>query len=163
MQKKRREKDKAVHRLLILSCSARKHQVAGEVAAWDLYDGVAFRVLKQLQKEGRFPEDVDILILSARYGLIRPHDKITFYDQRMNRRIAEHQAPHNCALLRRMMSAGKYTEVFVNVGRTYLLALHPFATWVSPSVKIVVAAGGIGRKLRQMKQWLLRSATTCDN
>ncbi|MFQ6090229.1 MAG: hypothetical protein ACE5LD_02175 [Candidatus Bipolaricaulia bacterium] len=35
-------------KLLILSCSQRKHKVEGKVRAWDLYDGVNFRVLKEI-------------------------------------------------------------------------------------------------------------------
>ena len=93
------------HRLLILSCSARKHAVTGKVAAWDLYDGVAFRVVKRLQRDGRFPDNVDILILSAQHGLIRPYHKISFHDLRMTKELASQQAPHDRSILMRIPSA----------------------------------------------------------
>ena len=145
------------HRLLILSCSARKHRVTGEVTAWDLYDGVAFRVVKQLQREGQFPDDVHVLILSAQYGLIPPHRKISFYDLRMTQELAVRQATRNCMRLRTARHRGSYREVFVNAGQTYLAGLQPIAAWLLDGVTFRVASGGIGQKLHEMKWWLLSS------
>jgi|FaiFalDrversion2_1042247.scaffolds.fasta_scaffold00701_3 hypothetical protein len=153
----RKRKSKSVNndlRLLILACSARKCAVTGKVAAWELYDGIAFRVVKRLQREGRFPNDVDILILSGRYGLIHPTRKIKFYEQRMTYEGAKRQAKRNCALLRRLFNNRGYSKVFVNVGKTYLAALQPVETWLPQGVALTIAEGGIGRKLKLMKQWL---------
>lgn len=144
------------HRLLILSCSARKHAIRNKVKAWNLYDGVSFRVVKKAQREERMPTDVDILILSAKHGLIHPTTKIAFYDQRITRNIAMQQAIKNCALLCRFLQSGRYVEVFANVGKTYLAALQPIEAWLPNRVKLIVPGGGIGQKMRQMKQWLLR-------
>lgn len=140
--------------LLILGCSARKRFTKGKVAAWDLYDGVAFRVVKRLEREGRLPDNVEILILSARYGLIRPKTKIEFYDQRMTPELARCQASYNCVFLRRLLKRGRYQEVFVVAGRTYLAALKPFEAWLPSGVQLSMAGGGIGQKLRKMKSWV---------
>ena len=142
-------------RVLILSCSARKYALSGKVLAWDLYDGVAFRVVKRLQHEGLFPGDVEILILSAQYGLIRPYNKISFYDLRMTKQLASRQAMRNSAILRKVFSNGNYREMLVIAGKTYLAALDPFAAWLQDDVTLVIAEGGIGRKLQQLKAWLL--------
>lgn len=152
---RKQSEEKPNRRLLILSCSARKHPVTGKVVAWELYDGVAFRVVKRLQREGRFPNDVDILILSARYGLIRPNREIAFYDQRMTRDIALHQVTRNRALLHRLLRSGHYKEVFINAGQTYLAALQKVESWLPEGVKLTIAEGSIGRKMQQMKVWLL--------
>ncbi|MCS7242945.1 DUF6884 domain-containing protein [Candidatus Caldatribacterium sp.] len=143
-----------VRRLLIMSCSSRKHKVVGTVRAWDLYDGVAFRLVKKLQREGKFPEDVDILILSARYGLISPTEEIEFYDQQMTHTTACEQVQHNVLTLQHILSVRNYREVFMVAGSTYLEALRPFAAWVPVGVKVTVASGGIGEKLQKMKRWL---------
>jgi hypothetical protein len=44
-------------RLLVLSCSARKHRTPHPVPAWYRYDGVLFRLCKRLEADRRFPED----------------------------------------------------------------------------------------------------------
>jgi Peroxide stress protein YaaA len=142
-------------RVLILSCSARKYALSGTVLAWDLYDGVAFRVVKRLQREGLFPGDVEILILSAQYGLIRPHDKISFYDLRMTKELAAQQAMRNSVILHKVLSNGNYREMLVIAGKTYLPALDPFMAWLQGNITLVIAEGGIGLKLQQLKAWLL--------
>ena len=147
--------------LLILACSSRKHTIMGDVTAWDLYDGIAFRGVKKAQRETWFPNDVDILILSAKHGLIHPTRKITFYDQQMTRVLAACQAVHNCAFLRRFLRTRSYMEVFVNAGQTYLTALQPIETWLPHGITLTVASGGIGRKMQQMKAWLL-SKSRCQ-
>jgi hypothetical protein len=141
--------------VLILSCSARKYALSGKVLAWNLYDGVAFRVVKRLQREGLFPGDVEILILSAQYGLICPYDKISFYDLRMTKELASRQAVHKSAILRTVLSNGNYREMLIIAGKTYLAALDPFAPWLQGNVTLVIAEGDIGRKLQQLKAWLL--------
>ncbi len=141
--------------LLILSCSARKYAVTGKVAAWDLYDGVAFRVVKRLQREGRFPDGVNMLILSAQHGLIEPSQPIAYYDQRMTQTTADKQAASNCSMLRELLCSNAYDEVFLNLGKTYFAALQPVEDWLPPCTKLTVAQGGIGCKLQQMKKWLM--------
>ena len=69
-------------RLLLLGCSERKRRVRGSVPAIDLYDGPHFRSLRRLQMAGSIPSDV--IILSAKYGLLRPQDLIHDYDRRLN-------------------------------------------------------------------------------
>lgn len=145
--------------LLILSCSARKHVVTGKVTAWNLYDGVVFRMVKRLQREGRFPTDVYILILSARHGLIHTNSKTAYYDQRMTKDLAVQQSSRNIVLLRNIMKAANYHEVFILAGRTYLAALHPVETWLSNGVKLTIAEGGIGQKMQLLKRWLLYTDT----
>lgn len=150
----------AQRRLLILSCSARKHAFTVPVEAWKLYDGVAFRVIKRLQREGCMPADVDILILSARHGLVCPTRKMMTYDERMTPTVSVHQAKSNCKFLRHYISLDKYGEVFLNVGRDYLLALYPIETWLPNSLAMTIASGGIGQKLQQLKRWLLNNSTS---
>jgi hypothetical protein len=148
-------------RLLILSCSARKHVVVDKVTAWELYDGVAFRMIKKMQREGQLPNDaVDILILSAQHGLIRPNRKIAFYNRRMTEDLAAQQAPRNVSALRALLSKEDYHEVFVFAGQIYLAALQPIEAWLPRNVKLTLAGGGIGRKVQRMREWLLERR--CD-
>jgi hypothetical protein len=145
-------------RFLILSCSARKHAVTDKAAAWDLYDGVAFRVVKRLQREGLFPYDMDILILSAQHGLIQPQHKIASYNLRMTKELASQQVARNRSILRAALCDNKHRDVFVMAGKTYLAALEPITAWLPMGVPLTMAEGGIGRKMRRLKAWLLEKA-----
>ena len=156
-------------RLLILSCSDRKNDVAPDSpqqlfdfmttrrarspAAWDVYDGVAFRVVKRCQREGTFPPDVDIVILSAKYGLITPEREITHYDLKMTPELAGRQRATNVRLLREMLRERTYREIFLMMGRTYLQALEPLDEWVG-GVKIIHEPADIGVMLGKLKAWL---------
>ena len=51
--------------LLIMSCSKTKKHLEN-VPAIELYDGQAYRVMRK-----RSPENLEILIISAQYGIIR--------------------------------------------------------------------------------------------
>lgn len=144
-------------RLLILSCSARKRLCAGKIPAWDLYDGVMFRVVKRLQRSGQFPDDVEIIILSAKHGLIMPSQPIEWYDQKMTLQTSAQQAELNSQKLRSVIARGTFEEVFLCLGRAYLNALLPFEKWLPSNIHIKIAEGGIGCKMRQLRQWLLRA------
>jgi len=109
-----------------------------------------------MQREGQFPNDVDILILSAQHGLIRPNRKIAFYNQRMTKDSAARQAPGNIGFLHALPNKEGYSEVFIFAGQSYLAALQPIETWLPNDAKLIVADGGIGQKMQQVKRWLLR-------
>lgn len=149
--------ERELRRLLILSCSARKRPATDKVLAWDLYDGVAYRVVKRVQRCGQFPADVDIVIISAKYGVIGPQEYIESYDLRMNANIAKTQAPENRADLRNILLRTNYREVFVIAGETYIMSLEPLESWLIPGTLFGIAEGGIGKKNAALKAWLSAS------
>lgn len=156
-------------RLLILSCSDRKNDVAPDspqqlfsfmttrrarsLAAWEIYAGVAFQVVKRCQREGEFPPDIDIVILSAKYGLITPEREITYYDLKMTPELAGRQREANVRLLGEMLRAKSYREIFLMMGRTYLNALEPLEAW-GTGLKIIHEPADIGIMLGRLKAWL---------
>jgi len=140
--------------LLILSCSARKRSTHAKVRAWELYEGVAFKLLKRRIKEKKLSEKLDILILSALYGLIRAEEYIEWYDKKMTCQDAAAQAEKNAAIMRQILRQNSYEEVFIFGGRTYLAALQPVESWLPVQIKLHVASGGIGQKLKQLREWL---------
>lgn len=87
MASPRRRKTEA-RRLLIMACSSRKSPAFGLLPAIERYDGVAFRVVKRLLRIVQFPPDVDVMILSAKYGLIGQDEPIGDYDLQMTPELA---------------------------------------------------------------------------
>jgi hypothetical protein len=129
---------------------------SGLLPALERYDGVAYRIVKKLQRHGQYPEDVDLLVLSAKYGVINHDRPIPHYDLRMTRGRALELADASRDFLIRLLKGRSYGEVFISAGKDYLLALEPFDAWCG-SVSVRVNKGSIGIQLKGLKRWLLRA------
>jgi hypothetical protein len=140
--------------LLIISCSARKKNL-GRTTAWQCYDGMTFRILKKIDRDGGLPGNLDIAIVSAKYGLLSPQSPIEYYDQKMTRTDATRMRPQVLEGLSRLMLQNRYAEVFVNMGKQYLPAIEGLDQRL-PGVHVVYATGGIGQKGAAMKRWVMR-------
>lgn len=144
-------------RLLIVSCSQRKLDDPDPLPALDRYDGVNFRVIKKAMREGRWPQNLDLLILSAEHGLVDPSQLIRPYDRRMTAKRGAYLAGEVGEALARRFRETPYEEVFVNAGKDYLPALRLLEELHSPGSVVTYAEGGIGRKMAAMKRWIERS------
>lgn len=143
-------------RLLLLSCSKAKRQSTGKVAALDLYDGPSFRVLRRFLSTAECKTNLDVIILSARYGFITPQKRIAAYDVRMA--PGGGPTPNKLRAQLSAFTTGKYySEVFLNLGADYLSRLPDLETVLEGSPAILTAQGRIGEKLHGMKQWLFNS------
>lgn len=147
------EKDKANKNLLIISCSKRKKKVRGKVKAWDLYDGVIFRVLKKIERENGLPKNLDILILSAKYGFIKPSDLIRYYDYRLNSTSNKRSFLMG---LKEHIKNDTISNVFVCLGKDYLKVLEGLETIFPNGTKFTYVSGGIGLKMSFLKNWVLK-------
>ena len=72
-------------KLLIVSCSASKCPDPGDMEAFDRYTGDMY---KSMKKVGVPEENVDLAIMSAKYGLIRRDTPIPTYNVKMDKEIA---------------------------------------------------------------------------
>lgn len=140
--------------LLIVACSRRKRPGTGALPALERYDGVNYRILRKARREDRWPKTVDLLILSARHGLLEPGVPIEWYEQRMTPQQATQIRPMVIETLAKRLEAGVYDEVFLNVGRSYRLALEGWETTLRPGTHVLWAKGGIGQKASAMLRWL---------
>jgi hypothetical protein len=144
-------------RALLLACSARKSQAPGLIPALERYDGPAYRMLRRRQREGRLGTDLQVWILSARYGLIEAGALIASYDQKMTCARALELSAHadfaeDGPFARALEALPAGAELFVNLGQLYLPAVA--ARLASPHLIVRYAAGGLGYRLQQMGHWL---------
>lgn len=139
--------------LLLVACSQRKRTDPEPLPAIDRYDGVNFRMIRKLRRQGELPTNLDILIISAKYGLLRGDDPITWYDQRMTRQRALELQASTSNNLDSILRTAAYQEIFVNLGKDYMPALKNSEAFMN--TKVTYAAGGIGRRMAQLRTWLL--------
>lgn len=145
--------DPAPRYLLILGCSSRKRHDSGLLPALTRYDGVNYRVLGRARREGRLPNNLDILIISAEYGVLAPDDLIPDDDRLMTPARARELQPTVSAELDSRLADTTYAGVFVNLGTTYLLTVEGSGRFRALS-NVTYAEGGIGQKMGHMKRWL---------
>ena len=140
--------------LLLVSCSQRKNSDSGLLPAIERYDGVNFRVLRKAQREGYFAENLDILILSAKYGLIESDYPIEDYECKMTEGRALILQSEVSSSLDSHLNRNDYREIFLNLGKTYLIAIELSDGIRRADQRILYTTGGIGCKMSQMKKWL---------
>lgn len=135
---------------MILGCSATKLQNDEPLPAVIRYDGPVYRVFQSYLRESRWPTNLSVGVLSAKYGLIGGLTHIHDYDLRMNRGMAlKHRERSTQTLVE--WSKGHKNISFV-LGKDYLPALNLDA--LSKTKNINVLEGGIGYKLSQLHNLL---------
>lgn len=133
--------------LAIIPCSKRKKEL-GSGPAIELYDGPFYRILR------KYPlSNLDILIISAKYGLISSEDVILNYDLKMTGRIASELSDSVSKKLNEKVGASQYKEIFINLGQIYMLSLGDISHIVKNNV-CIIAEGQIGERMHQLKEWL---------
>ena len=141
-------------RLLILSCSERKHNSRELLPAIERYNGPMFFVLRRFLRD--CPEKarlLDVYILSAAHGLIPASQPIALYDQKMIQYRASELQPHVLATFGELMQ-NNYTSLCIVMGKTYFAALEGWWDLAPTNLALMVAKGPMGVKQAQLKNWL---------
>jgi hypothetical protein len=136
--------------LLIQSCSDTKKDVEKPVQALDLYDGYFFRIIKKTVRTGQFQPGIDIIIISAKHGVVKPDDEIEYYDQRMGTERARELNADVVDAIADKVAEEDHEKVWINVGEDYLPAVDGLETTVDVPV-IHIEGSGIGMKGKQLK------------
>ena len=144
-------------RLLIVPCSQRKITTDIPTAAINVYDGPFYRLLRKNIPIFDNNNGLDIYIISAKYGLIEPLHEIQTYDQKMDDKQAKRLKPKIRERLLKIIKDKTYSEIYVNTGKSYSLALEGFQGNVkrySPNTLFRMGHGKIGQRLHDMKEWI---------
>lgn len=141
--------------LLIISCSGRKIKTPGAIPAYQRYDGQMYRVIAKAQREAYFPKDVlDIVIISAKFSFLKWDDKIADYEQLMTDKQADTLRASVQDDLKSFLDGKDYDTMYINLGAKYRKTLEDF-DWDEYFSEVIEAEGGIGKKLAQLKGWLI--------
>ena len=139
--------------LLVQSCSKSKKQTSEPISALDLYSGYFFKIIKKSRREGAVNSDIDLCILSAKYGFVKPDEKIATYDRRMDVQRATELGPTMRQELREHISEIGYDRVVINAGREYRKAIDGFDSDLHVNT-YHVCGDGLGLKGRSLKKFL---------
>jgi cytoplasmic iron level regulating protein YaaA (DUF328/UPF0246 family) len=141
--------------LLILACSNRKRPDPALLPAIDRYTGVNYIVIQKARRDGYLPANLDILILSAKYGILHSNDLVPPYNLKMTSRQAKALQVEASNALDLHLSNNYYSALFINLGRTYFTALACSQQLPHLYSSTTFAYGGIGQRMAQMKRWLM--------
>jgi len=136
--------------LLIQSCSATKQDIEKPVQAIDLYDGYFFSIIKKAVRAGRFQPGLDIIIISAKHGVVEPDEEIGYYDRRMDTERAEELNDEVVNTIASHVTENGYEKVWINLGKDYLPAVDGVEDAVDVPVDYIEGCG-IGMKGKQLK------------
>lgn len=139
--------------LLLQSCSATKVKSETRMPALSLYDGYFYKIIKKAKREEVIRSDLDLCILSAKYGIVQPTEPIEPYDWRMDETRAAELEDEVDLTLREIVRDAGYSRVVLNMGQEYRLALGRFVDKSDVEVRSITGAG-IGHKGRALKQFL---------
>src|SRR5579875_42651 len=141
--------------LLLIACSQRKLSISGLLPALERYDGGHYRLLRKACREGYWTENLEVFILSAKYGLIRSSTPIENYERRMDQKRAEELRSQTLQTLRDIAQQNTYSEVYVELGQDYLPAVGNLSEIFKDSM-VIYGSGRIGERLASLKQWIKR-------
>jgi hypothetical protein len=145
------KKAAADRRLLLLSCSQRKRRTRRALAAIELYDGPAFRILRRYLS-GRPTAQTDVLIVSAKWGVISGDTPLPNYDRRMTASRLREIRPLVITKLREVFECVPYSDVFISMSENYLQVIQGLPKIAD--VPIYTARGGRARRLSALYDWL---------
>lgn len=146
---------KPYRRLLLLSCTKKKKTATKLLPAIERYDGPAFQILRKFVEDcPRESGDLDVYILSARFGLLAVTDELPRYERRMTEQRANELNSQVVSGLRKILSKGQYKDFFINVGGDYLSAIEGYESAVPEGARITMATGSSGRRQTLLRNWL---------
>lgn len=149
---------------LLLACSQRKRVPPDPLPALERYDGPQFRLVRNyLRAHPTAQSRLDIVVLSARFGLLAPSERIPAYDQRMTRERALQLRPVVIDALRRYVRRTSYRRCCLALGRDYALAIEGLEAIMPEDCAITRLRGSPGERLARLFDWLYGDQARPEN
>lgn len=135
--------------LLLIACTASKRADIGLLPALERYTGPSFRVLRHwLRNPAHCTHQLDVLVLSAEFGLIPASRPIPDYNRRMTAARAQELRPQVQHMLQQVLTNASYSHIYVSAGKTYRAMLGDLSKL---SIETAPEGSGIGYQLTALK------------
>ena len=148
-------------RLLLIGCSASKRPDPHPMQAGERYTGVFYRLISKVRREGKWPSDLQIAIISAKYGFLEETTLLPSYDQKMDHARACLLQEEVGLALDSFLERISCQEVFIALGKQYRVTLvcsHRLEALNREEHVHVCIASGIGKMLQETRNWILASS-----
>ena len=139
--------------LLIISCSGAKDKTPRLLPAVMRYKGPLYPTLHKAIRENRFPKSLDILIVSAKYGLLKSDDPIECYDQEIDEERARELRPSVQKKLGAFLDGKDYDQLFNGLWSDYQAVLEGFDL-EKHFENVIPVETNRGKKMSQLKAWI---------
>jgi cytoplasmic iron level regulating protein YaaA (DUF328/UPF0246 family) len=123
------------------------------------YDGYFFRIINKAVDDGALREDVDIVILSAEFGLLDTDEPIPMYDREMTSHRADELREEVIDALTTRVRDGQYDEVVINMAKEYERAIKGIDSKLDIEITRI-DGGGIGEKGHTLKHFIRTDSST---
>lgn len=140
--------------LLIISCSGAKDKTPRLLSAVMRYKGPLYPTLHKAIRENRFPKNLDILIVSAKYGLLKSDEPIEDYDQKINSKRARELRPSVQKKLEAFLNGKDYDQLFNGLWTNYQAVLKGFDL-ERHFENVIPVETNRGKKMAQLKAWII--------
>lgn len=142
--------------LLIITCSKAKNNLQNSPAI-EVYNGNKYRILRKRQ-----PKDLKIVIISAKYGMITPETRISWYDQLMTKSRAYELREPVSSKLTEVIKENHFESIYLDLPDPYLLTLDlsTAALIIWDAQDFHYATGPRGPRLHQFSEWLKEREVT---
>lgn len=135
--------------LVLVSCTKHKMKHPHHVPALIRYQGPIISLIRRVfllySENNTFPP-FNIIILSAKFGLLSPHQKIPYYDQIMSSDQLKELQP----LLIEKLRSLKPKSMFINLSKTYFMPIE----LKNNLIKLFVAKGSYQERYDQTRKFL---------
>jgi len=102
--------------LVITSCSKTKKKIRKKIKAIERYKGQMFCMTVKFANQNNY----DILILSAKYGVLKPNDKIGYYNKQINNQNdIFNLKPKVITKLSKIIENENYEKIIIIMGEKY--------------------------------------------
>ena len=141
--------------LLIVSCGKKKSEDLKyyTLKAKDAYKGPIFQVINKAKREKRWPENLKLGIVSAKYGFLRSNDEITYYDLRMTKSLARKLHSQVIAEIRKWHEDESFSLIYILMGKDYLESIQGLGEYIKTEI-IIENMGGLGVGQRKLVNFL---------
>ncbi len=151
-----------MRKIIITSCSQRKKISENLLPAIERYDGPNFCLLRKYIKQS--PNDLDIYILSAKFGLLFHKTEIPYYEQRLSKKQFSDLSSLAVTQVNQVFrKSKKQKEIFINLGSLYLETFECAINKISKHNSITYAKGSSGKRLAEMYNWLYGKNSSLHN
>ena len=115
--------------------------------AMDAYRGPMFQVINKAKKENRWNSNIELGIISAKYGFLRDKDLIEYYDKKMSRKLALLHRRQIQTRIKEWHSEEHFSLIYILMGKIYLESVENLENIIKTEIKIESMQGlGIGQK-----------------